>query len=144
MSVNRFAAVATGAALAAAMWSAPAAADNVSDAIAALDPAITHMRIFGEWKKDEAEGRYRAIIRREAEPDVIRFFVQKVSDDAVVSTIELSEIHDRKLKVAGYNFEIDQFGLTLFVEVGPGDATDITYEVFFNEDGTYMFQPASN
>ncbi|MCW2307437.1 hypothetical protein [Rhodobium gokarnense] len=144
MTATRITNIVAGAALAAILWSVPASADEVSDAIAGIDPAITHMRIFGEWKKDDAEGHYRAIIRREAEPDVIRFFIQKVSADAVVSTIELTEIHDRKLKLTGYNFEIDQFGLTLFVEVGAGDANDTTYEAFFNEDGTYMFQPASN
>lgn len=121
-------------------------ADATAQAIAALDPAITHVRVFGEWKTDDATGRYRAIIRRADATDVVRFFLQKITDkNDVVSSIELAEIVQNKLTLTGYNFEIDSYGLTLFVETRDNNTgEDVTYEVFFQEDGSYEFQPASN
>jgi len=117
-----------------------------SAAIAAIDPAITHVRVFGDWKAETAAGSYRAIIRKEPEDGGIRFFVQKIADhNEIISTIELEEIRQDKLAVIGYNFEIDQHGLTLFIETrDPTVGADTTYEVFFEEDGSYLFQPASN
>ncbi len=124
---------------------ASALGDEISDAVATLDPAITHVRVFGEWKTENAEGRYRVVIRREAEPGVIRFFVQRVGKDGtVVSSSELSEIRTEKMTVTDFNYDIDQFGLAMFIETGKDDASGTTYEVFFNDDGTYRFQPASN
>ncbi len=122
------------------------AGDATALAIAALDPAITHVRVFGEWKTDDMVGTYRAIIRRTDTPDVVRFFLQKVTDkNGVASSIELTEIAENQLTLTGYNFEIDSFGLTLFVETrNKKTAEDVTYEVFLQEDGSYEFQPASN
>ena len=120
--------------------------DPISQAIAGLDPAITHVRVFGEWKTDDRAGRYRVVIRRTGTADVIRFFLQKITDrNAVDATIELTEITENKLVLTSYNFEIDSFGLTLFIETRDGaTGDDTTYEVFLQEDGSYEFQPASN
>ena len=133
--------------LAAFLLGAPlqASGDAVTDTIATLDPAITHVRLLGQWKTEDASGRYRAIIRREPEPGAIRFFVQKIADSgAIVSSTELTEVRTDKLALSDYTVEIDQFGLTLFIETAKDGAPDVTYEVFFNEDGSYTFQPASN
>ena len=117
------------------------AEDTAKSPINGISPAVTHVRLFGDWKTENESGRYRAIILREPEENHIRFFIQKVVvPKSVISTVELKEVFEEKLSVSGYNFEIDEHGLTLFIETANGD----TYEVFFEEDGSYLFQPASN
>lgn len=123
----------------------PAGADATFDAISALDPQITHVRVFGEWKSETKAGRYRVTIVKTGEAS-IRFFIQKITaEQDVEATIELAEIAQNKLAVTGYNFDIDSFGLTLFVDTrDKASGEDVTYEVFLQEDGSYEFQPASN
>lgn len=147
MSLRLFAATAIlGIALASA-----ARGDELLDGVAALPAAIEDINIVGTFTEEDMAGAYRVVIARTPAEDSVtaRLFVQRLlyADDgsaAVEKTIEITELADLQVDISDSSGEVNDDGLSLFIDtVKAGEAGEL-YELFLSGDGTYRFGPASN
>src|SRR5689334_6299413 len=114
--------------------STPAAADIISDGVAALPGAVEEVRIAGTWQSGEKSGPYRIVISRSGGDSVTaRLFVQWLAyqEDGgatVDSTIEIKELADLKLDIVSFESESDQDGLSVYLEtIDPNGDKDGSY-----------------
>ena len=136
----------------------PAAADVISDQVAAIPGAVEDVSIGGSWQNGDRSGAYRLVVTRSGgEKITARLFVQWISyDDAgqatVDNSIEIKEIADLGVDIANLSSETDDDGLSIFVDTinAAGDTCDAaensgeSYEVHIFSATDYMFGPASN
>jgi hypothetical protein len=131
--------------------SVPAAADPISDSVAALPGAIEEVKIAGTWQKGDKSGPYRIVISRSGGDSVTaRLFVQWIAyqEDGgatVDSTTEIKELADLKLDIVSFESESDEDGLAVYLEtIDPNGDKDGSYELHVLSPAEYRFGPATN
>jgi hypothetical protein len=133
------------AALLVALSGAPAYADEVSDAVAAIPPGVEEIYFAGSWSAADKGGTYRVVVvRSTAKPITARIFVQWIALDtsgaSVAQSVEVKEFAELKADAADVFAEGDVDGLAVHIESASGDG----FELFASAPGEYRFDRSSN
>jgi hypothetical protein len=128
-----------------------AAADELSDHVAAIPGAVEEVRLGGSWQEGDRTGSYRIVVARNGgERITARLFIQWIAYGAageatVEDSVEIKELAELGVDIVNFVSESDVDGLSVFVETandagGPGEGFEL--HVFSPTD--YLFGPASN
>ncbi|MEZ5839665.1 MAG: hypothetical protein R3D02_04305 [Hyphomicrobiales bacterium] len=118
--------------------------------VGAVAPAVSDVRLVGEWSAGDTSGVYRVVIV--SDPDAggtSRLFVQwmKTAEPAptVDKSVEIAELGQLGVVVFDFTYESDNEGLSLFIDAfDPANGSEAAYELFLKAPDDYLFQPISN